>query len=340
MSTNGAIGHTPRPVVPDQPGPAPVVLEQALSDHFGGHVCLTSSGRAGLSLLLQQLGLNRYRDVVAMPRMISACVLEAIVPHAFPQDSAIKAQAAAHIVYHQYGIRQGHVPDGIVIEDLCHAFFHADPLWRRGAAVAAVFSLPKFFATSGMAGGVVTRDAALANALRNRRDVSPPRSDADRMRDASIFRDLAAAGPGSLHHLYADRYLDPRAHGADLHGLPDQSAGFAAEALARRARAAELLASWPATLLPDGWAAFLPEDAPFLWPLFGEASELAIIAAQLPAFGISTGIYQIDVNRDAANPCFQPALMLPLHGAAWPSVMTWVADLAQGARKDFHHAHR
>ncbi len=339
MSVSGAIGHTPFPAMPDQPGPSPVLLEQVLADYFGGHVCLTSAGRAGLSLVLQELGLSRYRDVVAMPRMISACVLEAIVPHAFPQDSAIKSPAAAHIVYHQYGIRQAHVPDGVVIEDLCHAFFHADPMWRRGAAIAAVFSLPKFFTTSGMVGGVVTRDAALARALRDRRDAPPPRSDAARAKDTAAFRDPASAGPGALHHLYADRYLDARAHAEDLRGLPDRADNFSGEAEARRARAAELLSHLSAASLPLGWSAFLPGDAPFLWPLFGDMGALKAAAASLPAFGIATGLYQIDVARDAANPCYQPALMLPLHRAAWPQIIKWVEGLTQTLRKEFRHAH-
>jgi len=63
-------------------------VEAMLEEWFGSPVVLTSSGRGALMLAFGQLGLNRYRNRIAMSPMISTCVVEAVAYHAFPVDAA------------------------------------------------------------------------------------------------------------------------------------------------------------------------------------------------------------------------------------------------------------
>src|SRR5690606_18067530 len=132
--------------------------------------------RSGLLLWLSAIGLSRYRSRIAIPRMISACVVEAVIQRGFPVDAAEHAGGAdATIVYHQYGIPQsGDVrPAGDVVEDVCHAFFASESSGSRPfIGNAAVFSLPKFFGSATMCGGVATKDHRLAAEIRSIRDSS------------------------------------------------------------------------------------------------------------------------------------------------------------------------
>src|SRR6266567_4107946 len=97
--------------------------ESVLSDWFGADVILTSSGRAAIHMYLQALGLNRYRSRIVLPRLISVCVVDAVIRSGFPVDAACGIVGDASILYHQFGIPQCACPSGIVIEDICHALF-------------------------------------------------------------------------------------------------------------------------------------------------------------------------------------------------------------------------
>ena len=126
-----------------------------LEEWFGSPVVLASSGRGAIKLALREFGLNRYRHRVALPRMISGCVLDAVVQHAFPIDAAGKDEFDLTLLYHQYGFSQLMEPAGPTIEDICHAFFASCKTGRRPwRGQMAVFSLSKFFRTSTMVGGL------------------------------------------------------------------------------------------------------------------------------------------------------------------------------------------
>ena len=87
-----AIGHAPAFKTAASVTTVPEA-ERVFAEWFGAPVVLTSSGRAAISLYLGVTGRDRYRHRVAVPRMISACVLDAVIRHAFPVDAA-RQQAA------------------------------------------------------------------------------------------------------------------------------------------------------------------------------------------------------------------------------------------------------
>src|SRR4029079_5467621 len=141
--------------------------EVVLSEWFGAPVVLTSSGRAAILLYLGVTGHDRYRHRVAVPRMISACVLDALIRRAFPVDAATPQAADTTLLYHQYGFMQETRPRGHVLEDISHSCFaSATTGVRPWAGDAAVFSLQKFFSIATMIGGLVVPDADLARTVR------------------------------------------------------------------------------------------------------------------------------------------------------------------------------
>ena len=187
-----AIGHAPAFKTAASVTTVPEA-ERVFSEWFGAPVVLTSSGRTAISLYLGVTGHERYRHSVAVPRMISACVLDAVIRRAFPVDAARQQAADTTLLYHQYGFMQSARPQGRVLEDISHSFFaSASTGARPWAGDAAVFSLQKFFPLATMVGGLVVRDVDLARTVRDARDayVEP---DANRRREHGA---VLAAVPG------------------------------------------------------------------------------------------------------------------------------------------------
>lgn len=302
---NLRIGLAPPPAAPGEPV-AVEAVEAGLSDWFGAPVVLTSSGRSALRLAFAALGLNRYRDRIAVPPMISACVMDAVIRHGFPVEPG--QPASAEVLYPQYGLPTVRRPSGPVVEDICHAFF-AGPLTgaRDWAGKLAVFSLPKAISTAGMVGGLVATDPVLEAEVRALRDAAPDPKD-----DRAIWRrDAHACGP-ALEAMYLRRLLNPRVGADDLAGLPTDLSGWRRIGAARAAVTHRMLEAVPDALLPRGWREMIAGALPFGLPLFGARPSLA---EDLAAIGVAAATYRIDRARDAASPALSPALLLPCHHA-------------------------
>lgn len=288
-------------------------LEDTLATWFGAPVVLTSSGRAAIALALAEAGLNRYRHRVAMPPLMSACVLNAIVRHGFPVDAAAVDTADATLLYHQYGLPQIARPQGVVIEDICHAFFaRPDSGARSWAGQTAVFSLPKFFSTTGSIGGLVVPDAARAQDLRARRDAFTPRSPEAIAQESAAFR---AHDESTLELMYLSRLMNPRIADRELGGLPGSVADIAAVGRERQATIEAYLDAAGPAALPDGWAAMIVRCLPYFFPLSGPPEKIADAKRALTEAGIEADIYSIDVDRNMFAPRLARMLLIPAHHA-------------------------
>lgn len=165
-------------------------VEGLLERWFDRPVVLTSSGRSALLLCLQELGLQRYVHRVAMPPLTGLCVYDAVCRAAFPVDPATDhGPVDVTVLIHQYGFQLKDRPSGPVIDDICHAFFAGPATGARDwVGDMAVFSLPKFFRTYGMVGGIIVADSKLADALRQRRNAAPELSAGQIAADQTAWR--------------------------------------------------------------------------------------------------------------------------------------------------------
>jgi hypothetical protein len=293
-------------------------LESLLSDRFGRHVILTSSGRAGIVLTLTALGLSRYKSVVAIPRVVSSCVVEAVSKRAFPVaiGSATRCDLTVH--YHQYGLPQQAQPPGAVIEDLCHSLLGA---WRHPTSIAsiAVFSFPKFFATNGMCGGLLIENPSLAVHLRELLSRAPELPEHMRNHLAKIFRASVtgcdAANPAEIESAYAALTHAAAPRNADLIGCPEIKIDWETAIEHRQRVVDRLLRLVPDDFRPNGWSKVIRENLPFAFPIFSDdEATLARLVSSLVIAGVDAGIYSIDVNRNWAAPLLRRAVLVPCHG--------------------------
>jgi len=322
--TAATIDHSP-PHGADGPGPTVAEAETWLTEWFAAPVVLTSSGRGALRLVLAKLGLNRYRDRIAMSPMTAACVFDAVIRHGFPVDPAVSPTAAATVLIQQYGFVQGWRPAGLVVEDISHAFF-AGPSWgaRDWAGDFAVFSLPKFFGLAGMAGGIVCRNHDDAGRLHEQLAESIPRRQEEAARDRAIFRNGAGA---EIEAVYLRNLLDSAPDPGALAGLPAPPG-----MVAIGHRRAEILERFLDITRPDGsWPASLRRVLPYVFPVFGQEARLRAIAGELTEAGISAGVYRVDDARDNRRPAWRPALLAPCHHAVPEGKLAAIEDAARAA---------
>ena len=302
----------------DGPNPDPAHIEQMLTDWFGAPALLFSSGRAAAHLFLQERGFDRNRHTIAVPRYLTRCILDALTLDAFPvRDTA----ADAILYYHPFGIRLAAAPrEPIVIEDATHAFFGSEVTGaREWKGDCAIFSLSKFFSTSGIAGVLVAFDQAEAERIRARRDSFPaidPRVAAWR-REVIVESNLQGAsweGRRFLDSAYALLTEYPAVDPATLRGVPANPQGLRAAGKARKAvldRYAEKLAgAFPRKLFPNGTS-----DLPFALPYIGEKeSALSEIDRRLKMMGVNCrGIYQLNLSGSPYERDERPGLLLPVH---------------------------
>ncbi len=302
------VNHAPEPVAhPARRSRAQV--EEILAEWFGADVVLTSSGRAAMMLFMTAVGMNRYRHRIEMPRMISACVFDAVIRRGFPIDAASRSPADMTVLYHQYGIPQRYRPERTTLEDISHAFF-ANPRTGERAWVgeAASFSLPKFFPTAGMIGGLVVKKPGLAAELRSLRDAAPETTEEERAELGRVYR--TRRGPDAV---YLTRLLNPRIFDDETGGTPGSVAEIRAVGARRQEMFCRILEGVATAALPEGWRSLLSSALPFALPIFGEEGRLARADQELIKLGVSAGLFQIDRNRDMSKPDLSTALLLPCH---------------------------
>lgn len=293
--------------------------EAVLGEHFGHECVVTGSGRAAIDLVLRQSGLNRYRSRVALTPLISRCVLDVVVNHAYPIDPAENGVHDLVVRYHQMGIPQTGVGFNVpVIEDICHAFFADPDVCIPDAGKGwALFSLPKFFPMAGMGGGIVTRDADEAHALRSLRDHSEPLTDAEQRSQQEDFHLAYSGDPRynlTLEMLYLKRRLNHRCHIRDISGFPSTIKALEMVRLRRRAVMERLLEALGEDMFPPSWQGKIAAWLPFALPIFLDSEERMNAAVKsLCAHGIQSGVYSIDVARDQAQPKLQRAVVVPCH---------------------------
>jgi hypothetical protein len=288
--------------------------EAVLEEWFGSPVVLTSSGRGAINLALSAFDLNRYRHQVALPRMISGCVLDAVIRHAFPVDAAGTGETNLTLSYHQYGYPQVTMPAGRVIEDICHSFFAGvNTGCRSWAGQMAVFSLTKFFTTSSMAGGVVVHDHAEAAELRRRRDSFPWRSAQEEEDESDVHCSRETASGAALSRLYLSRLTNPRISDRELGGLPKSTAEIAHHGERRREIIDMFCGAVGECSFPAGWREMMREKLPYFFPLCVGERRMFESRQRLREAGIETDIYSIDVARNMRAPRFERMLLVPCH---------------------------
>jgi hypothetical protein len=314
---------SPRPI--ERPSTLSVAgLEAILGEWFDREIVVTSSGRAALLLALTDLGFNRYQHRVKLPRLISACVLDAAIRCAFPVDAASRDAADATLLYHQYGFEQAKSPDGVVIEDVCHRFFETPSAGRRHwAGDVAIFSLPKFFGCSSMVGGLILKTSESSRRLRALRDQVEPAS--DHRYAAAVFRRDYHRGGDEIEHVYLNRLLNPNIASVELGAVPDRKA--LQEVGAQRRLRIDRLLQAKGNNLPAGWLELLERSLPFLFPFFADMPILRRLKVQMQEIGLASDIYRLDVNRSAENPSLISALLIPCHHDVPEDVLASAATL-------------
>jgi hypothetical protein len=288
-------------------------IETLLGEWFGANVVLTSSGRSAILLTLRTLGFSRYRSRVAVPRFIARCVIDAISNAAFPIDAAEHHTVGpdATLYFHQYGFPQSVKPDGILIEDIAHSFFGSPQTGKRHwAGDVAIFSLPKFFPTRSLLGGIITPDPDIAARLKRERDNATKKTRSVIEEEGRIFRECTLAPTDDLELMYLARLLNPTVQDVELGGLPRtmdelKNAGATRQAILRK------LISAAGRLVPHGWSDMLLDRLPYALPIRGEQEVLARIHTAMRATGVASDMYQIDTARNMLSPMYETMLLIP-----------------------------
>jgi hypothetical protein len=303
--------------------------ERVLSDWFGAEVVLTSSGRAAILLYLKALGFNRYSDRVVLPRFISSCVLDAVIRCGFPVDAASGMTGNASILYHQFGIPQRAAPSGIVIEDICHAFF-ADPSTgaRDWKGDVAIFSVPKFFGLKNMVGGLVLVNGARSAQLRDMRDAVAVKARRDRGAGQVAF--CKAEDRADIETLYLRRLLNPELLDEETGGLPGSTREIRAVGHARHKNLSRLIDAAGRAAFPPGWMELLADSLPFALPVFLEEEATQRTRTHFSEIGVAAGEYQIDVNRDMSRPRHGRAILVPFHHEIAASKLDEMINVLKG----------
>lgn len=136
------------------------------------HPVLFSSARAGLTAVLQALGLGRTSKVW-IPGFSSHCVIEAVGHFCMP-TSEVGADVRAALIYHQWGWKhKSNFPvDTCLVEDAVDTLFKPGTDVFATSAQHVLWSLPKVIGSVG--GGVVfCRDAHQARTLSDIRSARP-----------------------------------------------------------------------------------------------------------------------------------------------------------------------
>jgi hypothetical protein len=315
-----AVSHSPGFIREPASPVSPAVVERVLTDWFERPVVLLSSGRTGLHLFLRIKGFQRYLHRVQIPRFLARCVISALTHSAFPVEYPTAADAL--LDYPAFGFpRRGEPSCPVVIEDHAHAFFAtAHSGARRWRGEAALFSLPKFFSTAGLAGGLVFADEHLALEARSVLESTPeePPGVREWMR-TTIVNAMELADeytPMFIESAYELLYQFMRPSSADLAGFPESLIEIQKIGEARTDRVAFFLEFFQGTACPTEFWDVREPLLPYALPYFSSGGlERLQRAAALGELGVATGVYHLDVNRGHNAPDYRKCLLLPCHQA-------------------------
>ncbi len=284
------------------------------------------SGKAALNHVFSYLRavkiLADKNSQILVPPWLGYWVYNAMRPHGFPvlhEGHDVKVA----VVYHQYGFPQDldEIQDAcarrgmVFIEDCAHALggtYKGRPLGADG--LAGIFSLSKFY-PSLIGAAVRSEDPAL------RAHVSRLENSGSRVLGLFSFATklllqhpaLAATESLTAGRLNEAAYAGyPYSRRLSWSGKITSLNGIRGELDARRRHYRlyrELLPGHEELqhLEPD----VIPYVVPFMHP---RREILERMAAALRAFGVDTGVYSFDANRNLFNPRYAPCLWLPVHG--------------------------
>ena len=145
-------------------------LESFLAEIFGnqGVPVVVSSGRVGLVLALEELGIRRADPIGLFP-YASHCVIESVGRVGSPVCDSTAAAMSNRVLYHQWGYVQERMAGRRIVEDAVDTFCLPSAKLFPAGGDFEVWSLPKIIGSLG--GGVLwCRDEAAAVAIRARRN--------------------------------------------------------------------------------------------------------------------------------------------------------------------------
>jgi putative PLP-dependent aminotransferase (TIGR04422 family) len=220
-------------------------VENVLSEMFrGGSPVVLSSGRIGLVLALETLGIRRADNVALFP-YASHCVIEAVGRVGSPVRSDSAEAILCRVLYHQWGYVQERAVTDRVIEDAVDSFCVRGASLFPAGGDFEVWSLSKLLGCLG--GGVLwCRDAAVAAEMRDRRD---SRNALTSLR--WLLRVLSRSWPRLVPFWYGAESLGgapPRWACSDIRSALREWDRMATERRERLGLVRDLLPSW---LVPD-----------------------------------------------------------------------------------------
>lgn len=149
---------------------SPARVESFLMEIFGckGAPVVVSSGRVGLVLALEELGIHRADPVGLFP-YASHCVIESVGRVGSPVCDSSAATMPCRVIYHQWGYVQERARGAHIVEDAVDSFCQPSAMLFPAGGDFEVWSLSKLLGCLG--GGVLwCRDVAAAENIRARRD--------------------------------------------------------------------------------------------------------------------------------------------------------------------------
>lgn len=302
-------------------GKSETELDTFLTEYFGVEAAVTSSARAGLYLILKQLGLGRT-DHIVVPDYLCRSVLYILNLLGFCVQEP-NARTKAIFVLHQWGYpqRMDIIMDEakkngwFVIEDCAHTFGST----YRGQVAgsfgdAAIVSFPKFFPTY-VGGAVISKRADIIASARDTR--LEPRSWKHRVFDRWSVRAarqnyLLRKPPFLLTAIYIKSIHFPRIARTALQRFPATFENLQSDIARRKYIFRELKKKagpkyHPASLDDDS------EVVPLCVPLFFPEDKLQRAREMLKEKNIVADILHFDVNRNALRPQYKKCLAFPCH---------------------------
>lgn len=296
-------------------------LDSLLTSYFGIEAVTVSSARAGIYIILKELGLGRT-DHILIPDYLCRSVLYILNLQGFAVQQPDDRTKAA-FVFHQWGYPQKMdivmaeaKKRGLkIIEDCAHTFGST----YKGRMVGsfgdvAVVSFPKFFPTY-VGGAVLSANPQMIARARVVREES--RSFPQRIFDVLSVRAgwqnyLLRKPPFILHAIYIKSFHFPRTAPTVLRRFPHSAQELKAGIEKRVRIFKQIKEKAGETYHPR----HLDEDSevvPLSVPIFFPPEKLEKAQAMLKERNIKADILHFDVNRNIFDPKYVKCLALPCH---------------------------